>query len=87
VADFYGIDIRESGCDQAQRFEERYRIPYSSFYDPGGRLLLDLHGRVPYMAIPSTVVLDRQMRVAAIVLGVLPRGRTVRDVVASALNG
>jgi len=86
VADFLGIDIRESGPAQAQRFEERFKIPYRSFYDPGGQLLLNLRGAVPYSAIPTTVVLDRQMRVGAVILGEIPSERTLKDLVETVLE-
>jgi len=82
-ADFYGINVRESGRAQAKRFEERHDIPYPSFYDPGGELLLALHGAVPYAAIPTTVVLDQDMRVGAVIMGAIPSATTLRALIAS----
>lgn len=81
-ADFYGINVRESGRPQAQRFEEHFGIPFPSFYDPGGSLLLQLHHTVPYSAIPTTVVLDNRGRPAAVILGTVPSVTTLRDLVA-----
>jgi thiol-disulfide isomerase/thioredoxin len=80
-ATFVGINIRESGRDQAVRFEEQFGLHYRSFYDPGGRLLLQLHHAVPYSAIPTTVILDQRARVAAVILGVIPSARTLSDVI------
>lgn len=85
AADFAGINIRESGLPQALRFEERFGITYPSFYDPGGRLLLELHRSVPYSAIPTTIVLDEAGRVGAVILGAIPSSRTLHDVVDSVL--
>jgi len=81
-ADFFGIDVRESGRPQAQRFVEHFGIPFPSFYDPGGNLLLQLHHTVPYSAIPTTVVLDNRGRPAAVILGTVPSVTTLRDLVA-----
>ena len=86
-ADFAGINIRETGVPQAQRFEDRFGIDYPSFYDPGGRLLLELHHAVPYAAIPTTIVLDQSGRVGAVIVGAVTSERTLRDVVSSVLEG
>jgi thiol-disulfide isomerase/thioredoxin len=85
-ADFVGINIRESGRPQARRFEERFHITYPSFYDPGGRLLLAMHRTVPYSAIPTTIVLDREGRPGAVILGTIPSVTTLRDVVNGVLD-
>lgn len=86
IADFYGIDVRESGTAQAQRFEDRFRITYPSFYDPSGELLLNFNGEVPYAAIPTTIILDQRMRVGAVIFGEVPPIRTMQRLVQDVLN-
>ncbi|MFL6159701.1 MAG: TlpA disulfide reductase family protein [Marmoricola sp.] len=81
-----GIDVRESSPIQGRRFVEKYGLLYPSLYDPGGRALLAFGGAVPYMAIPTTVVLDEGLRVGAVVLGVLPPVATMRTVIAEVLS-
>lgn len=86
VGDFYGIDVRESGIEQARRFEERFKITYPSFYDPSGELLLNLNGAVPYAAIPTTIILDQRMRIGSVIFGVVPSIRTMKGLVEDVLK-
>ena len=48
---------------------KRFAITYPNVYDRYGQKLLDLGGKLPPNAIPSTLVLDQSGRVAARVLG------------------
>lgn len=66
--EFVGIDVRDQ-LTQARGFVESFGIDYPSFFDPDGSLLLNFSGTVPVSAVPSTVVLDQQGRVAASVIG------------------
>lgn len=68
VAQFVGINTRDLAPAPAQAFVRAFGITYPSLYDPDGALLLQF-GQAPPTAIPSTIVLDRQGRVAARVLG------------------
>ena len=52
----------------AQAFERAFGLTYPSIFDPDGELLLGF-GQLPPKAIPSTVVIDSEGRVAARVLG------------------
>jgi thiol-disulfide isomerase/thioredoxin len=61
---FLGVDIRD-GRDAAQAFQAALKITYPSLFDPGGRVALGFKG-VPVTVVPATVLLDRQLRVAAI---------------------
>ena len=47
-------------------------MPYPSLFDPAGRTLLAFYGTLNPSAIPSTLVLDQQGRVAASILGEVP---------------
>lgn len=61
-----GIDERDSQ-QAAVDFHQDRRLTFPSVYDPSGRTLLALQN-YPRSTIPSTIVLDRQHRVAAIYL-------------------
>lgn len=78
---FVGVNTKDSSPDQALAFEKRYGVPYPSFFDPSGRTLLAFHGTLNPSAIPSTVVLDQQGRVAASILGAVPSQQTLVDLV------
>jgi hypothetical protein len=56
-------DDRQAAAD----FVRSRGITYPSLFDPPGRSLLVLSG-YPRNAVPSTIVLDRQHRVAAVFL-------------------
>lgn len=78
---FVGVNTKDSSPEQGLAFERRYRVPYPSFYDPSGRTLLAFYGTLIPSAIPSTVVLDSQGRVAASILGKIPSTQTLVDLV------
>lgn len=67
-ATFVGINTRDTGTAQALALVREAGIGYDSVFDPDGRLLLQFP-ELPPSAIPSTVVLDAQGRVAARILG------------------
>jgi thiol-disulfide isomerase/thioredoxin len=64
-----GIDVRDT-ADAARDFMLDRGITYPSIYDNPGRSLLALRG-FPRNTVPSTIVLDRQHRVAAVFLTTL----------------
>jgi peroxiredoxin len=66
-----GVDIRDSSPDAARDFAHGAGITYDSIYDPPGRVLLQLAG-YPRNVVPSTIVLDRRHRVAAVYLTRIP---------------
>lgn len=78
---FVGVNTKDSSPDQGLAFEKRYDVPYPSFYDPSGRTLLAFHGTLIPSAIPSTVVLDVDGRVAASIQGKIPSQQTLVDLV------
>lgn len=65
---FLGINVRDNHRDKAQDFMTDYRISYPSIYDPAMRSLLALGRNYPTSVVPTTVVLDRDHRVAAVFL-------------------
>lgn len=64
---FLGIDVRDGNRSAPQDFVRNLGITYPSIYDPPGRSLLALQG-YPRSVVPSTIVLDRRHRVAAVFL-------------------
>jgi thiol-disulfide isomerase/thioredoxin len=83
---FLGINSRNPEQAGPQAFERRYDIPYDSIYDPDGQTLLAFHGTLAPNSIPSTVVIDKQGRVAASVIGKVTR-TTLEDLVDDVLAG
>jgi peroxiredoxin len=70
--EFLGVAVKDS--DQgAQAFYTNRKISYRSLSDPSGKVALAFRG-FPPNAIPSTIVLDRQGRVAEVHLGTMLRG-------------
>lgn len=63
---FLGIDVRDDRGAAADFVRDR-GVTYPSLFDPPGRSLLALRG-YPRNAVPSTLVLDRSHRVAAVFL-------------------
>jgi thiol-disulfide isomerase/thioredoxin len=78
---FVGINTRDASRDNGLSFQRTYDVPYPSIYDPSGRNLLAFRDTLTPNAIPSTVVLDQQGRVAASVLGELSSKTTLVDLV------
>jgi thiol-disulfide isomerase/thioredoxin len=66
--DFLGLNVKETDEQFAQAFVERFGIDFPSLYDPRGEVALAFRD-YPANAIPSTIVLDRQYRVAAVYTG------------------
>ncbi len=65
---FLGVDFKDDKA-QALAFQRTQQPGYPSLYDQPGKVALAFHGMVNPAAIPSTLVLDRQGRVAARALG------------------
>jgi thiol-disulfide isomerase/thioredoxin len=65
---FLGIDVRDNNRDAAVDFVVDRKVTFPSIYDPEMRTMIAFGGKYPTTVIPSTVVLDRQHRVAAVFL-------------------
>jgi thiol-disulfide isomerase/thioredoxin len=64
---FLGIDVRDNRQAALDFITDR-QVSYPSIYDPAMRTMIALGGKYPATVIPSTLVLDRQHRVAAVFL-------------------
>lgn len=67
---FLGVNIRDDAAT-AQAFERTFGVSYPSVLDGDGAVRLALRGQVSPTAVPTTLVLDREGRVAARVVGVV----------------
>jgi thiol-disulfide isomerase/thioredoxin len=61
--EFVGIDIKDDRV-AAQAFARNKQVPYASIFDRDALLLLKFRGKAP-QSPPTTLVLDRQGRIAA----------------------
>lgn len=77
TAEFLGINTRDLDPAPALAFQRAFGVTYPSLYDPQGALLLKLAGLLSPNAVPTTLVIDRDGRLAARVLGA-----TTRDTIA-----
>lgn len=60
---FVGIDVKEKNPTDGADFEAARATPYPSIADQQARTLLSIRG-FPVNAVPATIILDRQHRVA-----------------------
>jgi thiol-disulfide isomerase/thioredoxin len=84
-AQFIGVNVYDQP-DTALSFNESYGITYPSIMDvQDGAVKLAFTGTVPPKAVPTTIVLDKEGRVSARILGQLKEasilGTLIRDVI------
>ncbi len=70
---FLGLDTRDSDAP-ARAFVEKFGISYPNLPDPNGQLVLEFSDSLPPQAIPSTLLIDAQGRVAGRFLGAVEAG-------------
>lgn len=63
-----GINFTD-GAATAQAFERTFEVPYPSVHDADKAAVVALQDVVPPQAVPTTVLLDREGKVAARILG------------------
>ncbi len=68
---FLGVNVKDPQRDKAQDFVTNNQVGFPSIWDPSMRSLTALGGNYPTSVIPSTIVLDREHRVAAVFLTAL----------------
>jgi thiol-disulfide isomerase/thioredoxin len=86
VAQFVGITSKDYDPAPAEAFVRSFKITYPSIYDPTGKVLLAFAGELPPSAIPSTMIIDRQGRLAVRVLSEVSK-ITLVDMINDVANG
>ncbi|GGO13950.1 hypothetical protein GCM10010116_28180 [Microbispora rosea subsp. aerata] len=66
--EFLGVNFKDLQAS-AQAYDRSVEPGYPSIYDQSGKVLLQFQGTVPPAAIPSTLIIDAQGRIAARALG------------------
>jgi thiol-disulfide isomerase/thioredoxin len=66
---FIGLNTRELTTPAPRRFVAELGLTYPSLFDPSGKLLLGFGKQIRPSAIPTTLVIDKNGKVAARVLG------------------
>lgn len=64
---FVGINVKDE-LEPAQAFERKQQVTYPSLFDQPGRLLLRFRRAIPQTP-PTTLIIDRQGRIAAFFAG------------------
>ena len=78
---FIGVNVRDS-APTASSFATEFGVTYPSILDVNeGTVQLAFAGDVPPAAVPTTIVLDRQGRVAARVLGQLTDASILESII------
>jgi thiol-disulfide isomerase/thioredoxin len=82
---FVGINTRDANISLAQAFEKQQGVTYPSLYDPTSKLLLRFKkGTLNLQTIPSTIVIDRDGKIAARTLQALSEDK-LREMLAPVL--
>jgi peroxiredoxin len=83
--DFLGVNVRDQAAT-AESFERTFGITYPSTIDANtGSMQLAFSGKVAPNAVPTTLVLDKQGRVSARILGKIPDASVLRALIISVL--
>lgn len=69
IAQFLGLNTRDVDQGPPLAFNRARGITYPSIYDPTGSTLVLFAGKLPLTAIPSTLVIDEEGRMAARIVG------------------
>ena len=86
VAQFVGITSKDYDPAPAEAFVRSFKITYPSIYVPTGKVLLAFAGELPPSAIPSTMIIDREGRLAVRVLSEVSK-ITLVDMINDVANG
>lgn len=81
---FVGVNVRDT-AGTAEAFDRNFGITYPSLEDRSGQVLLAMTDYVPPQAVPTTIVLDRQGRVSARILGVAERS-TLKSLITTVVD-
>ncbi|TWD79719.1 thiol-disulfide isomerase/thioredoxin [Kribbella amoyensis] len=67
--EFIGLNTRDLDKAPAKKFVQEFGVTFPSLFDPSGKQLLGFRGQISPTSIPSTLVIDKQGRVASRVIG------------------
>ena len=82
---FLGVNVRDQ-APQSKEFAKRWGISYPSVIDVDkGNMLLAFAGTVGANAVPTTLVIDKQGRVAARFLGLIEAPSTLKTLIREAI--
>lgn len=81
---FLGVNIRD-GADAAQAFAQKFDITYPSIIDTDGEVALAFSGIASPTAVPTTLVIDAEGRVASRIVGLIEKS-TLNSLIDSALG-
>ena len=81
---FFGVNTRDTE-ETAEAFERSFGITYPSMEDRSGQVVMAMTDYVHPSAVPTTLVLDKQGRVAAKVVGIVEPS-TLRALITAALE-
>ena len=85
-ASFLGVNVRDQ-AETAAGFEKEFGITYPSVIDANdGNMLLAFAGTVAPNAVPTTLVIDKQGRVAARFLGLIDEPSTLRTIISETIT-
>ncbi|HSV38203.1 MAG TPA: TlpA disulfide reductase family protein [Nocardioidaceae bacterium] len=70
---FLGLNVRESNEGERDSFVRNTGMTYPSISDPSGELIIGFGVRLGPKSVPSVVFIDKEGRVAAVVLGEITR--------------
>lgn len=76
--EFVGVDVKDTRAN-AQAFVRDFDVPYPSWYDESAAIAAQFGGIGP-SALPTTLVLDSDHRVAARLFGAVDRARLSRAI-------
>lgn len=71
--EFLGVNVRDEK-PTADAFDRTFKISYPSVRDLDGKVLMAMSKFVPPTAVPTTLVIDPEGRVAARILGIADKG-------------
>lgn len=83
-AHFIGVNVRDE-AEAAKAFERTFSMPYESIQDTNGDIQLAMTKFVPLQAVPSTLILDRNGRVRARVIGAVEKS-TLKALIDTAIT-
>lgn len=84
-AEFLGVNVRDQ-AETAEGFEREFGLSYPSVIDTNnGNMLFAFAGSVAPNAVPTTLVIDKQGRVAARILGLIDEPSTLEAIIDEAI--